>query len=1072
MPWVGLHCACIDPSDRHVIWQWYSAFVAVTITFYIASTFLPYSSVTFYQFFWLWYAEFGVQYATVHIPPVVLTGTQSSVYSTLQFIFHQLFWLWYAEFGVQYATVHIPPVVLTMVRRVRCTLRYSSYSTSCSDWYEEFGVLHLTVHIPPVVLTGMQSSLYSTLQFIFHQLFWLVRRVRCTVRYSSYSTSCSDWYAEFGLQYATVHIPPVVLTMVRRVRCTVRYSSYSTSCSDYGAQSSVYSTLQFIFHQLFWLVRRVRCTAPYSSYSNNCFDWYAEFGVQYTTIHIPPVVLIGMQSSLYSTLQFIFHQLFLTGTQSSVYSTLQFIFHQLSWLVRRVRCTARDSSYSTSCSDWYAEFVVQYATVHIPPVVLTGPQSSVYSTLQFIFHQSFWLVRRIRCTVRYSSYSTSCSDWYEEFVVQYVTVHIPPVVLTATQSSLSSTLQFIFHQLFRLVRWVRGTVRYSSYSTSCSDWYAEFVVLHATVHIPPVVLTGTQSSLYSTLQFIFHQLFWLWYAEFVVQYATVHIPPVVLTGPQSSAYSTLQFIFHQLFWLVRRVRCTVRYSSYSTSCSNCYAEFVVLHATVHIPPVVQTGTLSSLYTTLQFIFHQLFWLVRRVRCTVRYSSYSTSYSDYGTQSSVYSTLQFIFHQLFWLVRRVRCAARYSSYSTSCSDWYAEFVLQYVTVHIPPVALTGTQSSLSCTLQFIFHQLSWLVRRVRCTVRYSSYSTSCSEWYAEFVLQYVTVHIPPVVLTGTQSPLYSTLQFIFHQLFWLARRVRCTVRYSSYSTSCSDWYSEFVVQYATVHIPPVVLTGTQSSLYSTLQFIFHQLFWLVRRVRCTALYSSYSTSCSDWYAEFVVLHVTVHIPPVVLTGMQSSVYSTLQFIFHQLFWLVRTVRCTVLYSSYSTRNMNCNVLYNELCVPVRTAGGIWTVAEEFLPLIYPPELEVKETTDTASSASFLDLYLEVDDSGQLSTTIYDKRDDFNFKIINFPNMCSNILASPAYGVYISQLIRYARGSSNYSDFLKRHLHLRNRLLDQGYTKIRLIRSLKKFIFRYQYLVEIYSVSAETIISDAFSYSENV
>ena len=99
-------------------------------------------------------------------------------------------------------------------------------------------------------------------------------------------------------------------------------------------------------------------------------------------------------------------------------------------------------------------------------------------------------------------------------------------------------------------------------------------------------------------------------------------------------------------------------------------------------------------------------------------------------------------------------------------------------------------------------------------------------------------------------------------------------------------------------------------------------------------------------------------------------------------------------------------------------------------------------------------------------------DFNFKIINFPNMCSNIPASPAYGVYISQLIRYARASSNYSDFMKRHLHLRNRLLDQGYEKIRLIRSLKKFIFRYQDLVEIYSVTAETMISDAFSHSENV
>ena len=105
--------------------------------------------------------------------------------------------------------------------------------------------------------------------------------------------------------------------------------------------------------------------------------------------------------------------------------------------------------------------------------------------------------------------------------------------------------------------------------------------------------------------------------------------------------------------------------------------------------------------------------------------------------------------------------------------------------------------------------------------------------------------------------------------------------------------------------------------------------------------------------------------------------------------------------------------------------------------------------------------------QISTEIYDKQVDFNFKIINFLNMCSNIPAFPAYGVYISQLFRYARASSHYSDFLKRHIHLRNRLLDQGYKKIRLIRSLKKFIFRYQDLVEIYSVSAEKIINDGFS-----
>ena len=96
---------------------------------------------------------------------------------------------------------------------------------------------------------------------------------------------------------------------------------------------------------------------------------------------------------------------------------------------------------------------------------------------------------------------------------------------------------------------------------------------------------------------------------------------------------------------------------------------------------------------------------------------------------------------------------------------------------------------------------------------------------------------------------------------------------------------------------------------------------------------------------------------------------------------------------------------------------------------------------------------------------DKRNDFNFKIINFPNMCSNIPAS-AYGVYISQLIRYARASRNYSDFLKRHLYLRNRLLDKGYKKIRLIRSLKK-LYSDTKILSKYILSLQTMENDGFS-----
>ena len=46
-------------------------------------------------------------------------------------------------------------------------------------------------------------------------------------------------------------------------------------------------------------------------------------------------------------------------------------------------------------------------------------------------------------------------------------------------------------------------------------------------------------------------------------------------------------------------------------------------------------------------------------------------------------------------------------------------------------------------------------------------------------------------------------------------------------------------------------------------------------------------------------------------------------------------------------------------------------------------------------------------GRFRTDVYDKRDGFGFHIVNFPYLCSNIPLSPAYGVYISQLVRIAR-----------------------------------------------------------------
>ena len=73
--------------------------------------------------------------------------------------------------------------------------------------------------------------------------------------------------------------------------------------------------------------------------------------------------------------------------------------------------------------------------------------------------------------------------------------------------------------------------------------------------------------------------------------------------------------------------------------------------------------------------------------------------------------------------------------------------------------------------------------------------------------------------------------------------------------------------------------------------------------------------------------------------------------------------------------------------------------DFLHLIYPSQLEIKDTTDTVKSASYLDLYLEIDIRGRLNTKLYDKRDYFDFPIVNLPFLSCNIPNAPAYGVYI-------------------------------------------------------------------------
>ena len=83
-------------------------------------------------------------------------------------------------------------------------------------------------------------------------------------------------------------------------------------------------------------------------------------------------------------------------------------------------------------------------------------------------------------------------------------------------------------------------------------------------------------------------------------------------------------------------------------------------------------------------------------------------------------------------------------------------------------------------------------------------------------------------------------------------------------------------------------------------------------------------------------------------------------------------------------------------------------------IYPSELQLNKANVSDAEVSFLDLHLSISD-GFVKTKIYDKRDDFDFDIVNFPFLGGDVPRSASYAVYISQLIRFARVSSHVDDF---------------------------------------------------------
>jgi hypothetical protein len=136
------------------------------------------------------------------------------------------------------------------------------------------------------------------------------------------------------------------------------------------------------------------------------------------------------------------------------------------------------------------------------------------------------------------------------------------------------------------------------------------------------------------------------------------------------------------------------------------------------------------------------------------------------------------------------------------------------------------------------------------------------------------------------------------------------------------------------------------------------------------------------------------------------------------------------------------------------------------LVYPDGLEIKDTTESDKSASYLDILLNIDSNGGLTASLCDGRDDFDFAVVDFPFLCGNVPLSPACGVCVSQLIRCAGACFAYEDFSGRGRLLAKKLMLRGYNESRLGSSFRKFCGRCGGLVCDCGLSLAHVLNDLF------
>ena len=143
-------------------------------------------------------------------------------------------------------------------------------------------------------------------------------------------------------------------------------------------------------------------------------------------------------------------------------------------------------------------------------------------------------------------------------------------------------------------------------------------------------------------------------------------------------------------------------------------------------------------------------------------------------------------------------------------------------------------------------------------------------------------------------------------------------------------------------------------------------------------------------------------------------------------------------------------------------------EKHIPDIYPAELQLNKANTLDKETSFLDLNIKVIGI-DIHTSVYDKRDDFGFPIVNFPWLSGDVPRLPSYGIYISQLVRFARCCTSVLDFHSKNLQITSKLLTHCYRYHKLRKTFGKFFRSYSELLSKFGdISFQEYLSKGISH----